>query len=196
MHFLRCMGSKFCVKFQRAPLKFHTKFWTHTPQNMNFTVFYFCVWVTISLNCDVISLSETGPCPVMPLIPSCRYICLETHGTAMLDYLGSIDKDLQKDYFAYSITVISASQARRLLSVLVHRHSVECKYLIPVSFALLFQHRHGWNRNILDLILIKIFQVISIHIVKTIRPSSCFIMLLISLIDKHHFIEAEYIFAS
>ena len=55
------MGSKFCVKFQRAPLKFHTKFWTHTPQNMHFTVFYFCVWVTISLNCDVISLSETGP---------------------------------------------------------------------------------------------------------------------------------------
>ena len=55
------MGSKFCVKFQRVPLKFHTKFWTHTPQNMHSTVFYFCVWVTISLNCDVISLSETGP---------------------------------------------------------------------------------------------------------------------------------------
>ena len=43
------------------PLKFHTKFWTHTPQNVRFTVFIFCVWVTISLNCDVISLSETGP---------------------------------------------------------------------------------------------------------------------------------------
>ena len=55
------MGSKFCVKFQRAPLKFHTKFWTHTLQNMHFSVFYFCVWVTISLNCDIISLSETGP---------------------------------------------------------------------------------------------------------------------------------------
>ena len=26
MHILRCMGSKFCVKFQRCPLKFHTKF--------------------------------------------------------------------------------------------------------------------------------------------------------------------------
>ena len=68
MHILRCMGSKFCVKFQRAPLKFHTKFWTHTPQNMNFTVFYFCVWVTISLNCDVISLSETGPCTLQAII--------------------------------------------------------------------------------------------------------------------------------
>ena len=36
MHILRCMGSKFCVKFQRCPLKFHTKFWTHTPPNMHF----------------------------------------------------------------------------------------------------------------------------------------------------------------
>ena len=61
MHSLHGMGSKFCVKFQRAPLKFHTKFRTHTLQSMHFTVFYFCVWVTISLNCDVISLSETGP---------------------------------------------------------------------------------------------------------------------------------------
>ena len=37
MHILRCMGSKFCAKFQRCPLKFHTKFWTYTPQNMHFT---------------------------------------------------------------------------------------------------------------------------------------------------------------
>ena len=28
---------------------------------MHFTVMYFCVWVTISLSCDVISLSETAP---------------------------------------------------------------------------------------------------------------------------------------
>ena len=62
MHILRCMGSKFCVKFQRAPLKFHTKFWTHIPQNMHFTVFKFCVWFAIYLNCDVINLSETCPC--------------------------------------------------------------------------------------------------------------------------------------
>ena len=60
MHILRCMSSKFCVKFQRAPLKFH-KNRTHTPQNMHFTGFYFYVCVTMSLNCDVISLSETGP---------------------------------------------------------------------------------------------------------------------------------------
>ena len=37
IHILRCMGSKFCVKFQRFPLKFHTKFWTHTTQNVHFT---------------------------------------------------------------------------------------------------------------------------------------------------------------
>ena len=37
MHILWWMGSKFCVKFQRCPLKFHPKFWTHTQQNMYFT---------------------------------------------------------------------------------------------------------------------------------------------------------------
>ena len=37
MHILRCVGSKFWVKFQRTILKFHTKFWNHTPQNMHFT---------------------------------------------------------------------------------------------------------------------------------------------------------------
>ena len=41
MHILRCMGSKFCVKFQRAPLQFHIKFLTHTPQNVHFIVFIF-----------------------------------------------------------------------------------------------------------------------------------------------------------
>ena len=61
MHILQCMCSKFCVKFQRTTLKFHPKFWTHAPQNMHFTVLYFCVWVTTSLNCDVISLGETDP---------------------------------------------------------------------------------------------------------------------------------------
>ena len=61
MHILRCMGSKSCVKFQGCPLKFHTKFWTHTPQNMHLTEFYFSLWFTISWNCDVISLSETAP---------------------------------------------------------------------------------------------------------------------------------------
>ena len=79
------MGSKFCVKFQRAPLKFHTKFWTHTLQNMHFTVLYFCVWVTISLNSDVISLSETGP------RLHCIYLCV---------YLSRICKgSLHQDYF-------------------------------------------------------------------------------------------------
>ena len=39
-----------------------SKFWSHTPQNMYFAVFNFCMWVTISLNCDVLSISGTGPC--------------------------------------------------------------------------------------------------------------------------------------
>ena len=66
MHVLRCLGSKFCVKFRRAPWKFHTKFWNHTPQNMHFTLLCFCILAMISLNCDVISLSETGPSSVLP----------------------------------------------------------------------------------------------------------------------------------
>ena len=37
MCILQCMGSKFCVKFQRCPLKFHTIFLTHVPQNVHFT---------------------------------------------------------------------------------------------------------------------------------------------------------------
>ena len=47
---------------KKYSLKFHTKFWTHTctPHNMRLTVFYFCAWVMIDLNCDVISLSDTG----------------------------------------------------------------------------------------------------------------------------------------
>ena len=61
MYIVRSMGSKFYVKCQRASSKFHTKFWTHTPQNMHFALLYFCVWGTTSLNCDVISFSETGP---------------------------------------------------------------------------------------------------------------------------------------
>ena len=40
-----------------ASLKFHAKFSTHTPQNMQITDFYYCVWF-ISLNRDVTSLSD------------------------------------------------------------------------------------------------------------------------------------------
>ena len=46
------------VKLQRAHVKIHTKFWTHTPQNTPFTDFNVCVWFTITLNYDVKSLSE------------------------------------------------------------------------------------------------------------------------------------------
>ena len=37
MLILWCMDSKFCLKFQRFPFKFHKKFLTHTAQNMHFT---------------------------------------------------------------------------------------------------------------------------------------------------------------
>ena len=56
MHILRCMCSILFVK-----LKFDTKFWTHTQKNVHFTILHLGVSVTISLNCDVKSLGETGP---------------------------------------------------------------------------------------------------------------------------------------
>ena len=37
MLLLQSMDSECCKKFQRCPLKFHTKFGTHTQQNMHFT---------------------------------------------------------------------------------------------------------------------------------------------------------------
>ena len=55
MHILQCMGWKFCVKFQRRLLKFHTKFWTHTLQNMHLR------GVKNLTNHDILNLCETGP---------------------------------------------------------------------------------------------------------------------------------------
>ena len=54
-------GFKILCEISKGTFEISHKFWTHTLQNTYFTVLYFCVWVMISLNCDVISLSETGP---------------------------------------------------------------------------------------------------------------------------------------
>ena len=36
IHIFQCMGKIFCVEFQRYPLKFHTKYLTHTLKDMTF----------------------------------------------------------------------------------------------------------------------------------------------------------------
>ena len=36
IYIFQCMGNIFCVEFQRYPLKFHTKYLTHTLKDMNF----------------------------------------------------------------------------------------------------------------------------------------------------------------
>ena len=36
IHIFQCMGKIFCVEFQRVPLKFHTKYLTHTLKNVDF----------------------------------------------------------------------------------------------------------------------------------------------------------------
>ena len=35
-HISQSMGKVFCVEFQRVPLKFHTKYLTHTLKNVDF----------------------------------------------------------------------------------------------------------------------------------------------------------------
>ena len=35
-HIFQCMGKLFCVEFQRVPLKFHTKYLTHTLKDVDF----------------------------------------------------------------------------------------------------------------------------------------------------------------
>ena len=35
-HIFQCMGKIFCVEFQRVPLKFHTKYLTHTSKDVDF----------------------------------------------------------------------------------------------------------------------------------------------------------------
>ena len=50
MYILRCMGWKFCARFQRAPLKFSHTIMNWYTAKYEFTDFYFCVWFTIYLN--------------------------------------------------------------------------------------------------------------------------------------------------
>ena len=40
IHIFQCMGKIFCVEFQRYPLKFHTKYLTHTLKDMIFKQFW------------------------------------------------------------------------------------------------------------------------------------------------------------
>ena len=39
IHICQCMGNIFCVEFQMYPLKFHTKYLTHTLNDMIFMQF-------------------------------------------------------------------------------------------------------------------------------------------------------------
>ena len=58
MYILPCIGSKFVWN---GAFEISLKLWTHIPHNMYFTDFYICVWSTLYLSCDVISLSKTDP---------------------------------------------------------------------------------------------------------------------------------------
>ena len=51
--------SKIWCEIWKGTFEISHKILNHTPQNMHITLIKYCVWVTKSLNCDVISLSET-----------------------------------------------------------------------------------------------------------------------------------------
>ena len=48
MHIFQCMGKRFCVQFQRVPLKFHTKYLTHILNDTIFIQHWYrkCFWST------------------------------------------------------------------------------------------------------------------------------------------------------
>ena len=58
---LGCLGALFNMKFLTAPPISCTKFWTHTPHTIYCADFRSCVWFTVSLNSDVMSLNTAGP---------------------------------------------------------------------------------------------------------------------------------------
>ena len=117
MHILPCMGLIFCVKFQRTPLKFRTKFWPHTPQNMHFTNLYFCMWFRVSFKCDVIDLRETVP--RYAKIIGCDFSILSMYQVRWIEFLLSID----------TVAVLSISHSFRRYQV---PPNLQCKsYQIP-----------------------------------------------------------------
>ena len=120
MHILRGIGTTFCVKFQRARLKFHTKFWTNTSQNMHFTDFNVSVWLMMSFNCDVISLSEKGPCITMGKI-----IMLYSNGKDHRMYPQTIHT-FQRFGFVVVCCLVSLSICSRVISLILKQSYNYC----------------------------------------------------------------------
>ena len=56
-------GFKILCEISKGTFEISHKIFNQYTAKYAFTVFYICVWVVISLNCNVISLSETGPWP-------------------------------------------------------------------------------------------------------------------------------------
>ena len=61
MHILRCMRSKFCVKFQRCPLKFQAFTQYFEPVHSKICVLWGVKIWQLVISYDILSRSETGP---------------------------------------------------------------------------------------------------------------------------------------
>ena len=61
-------GLKILCEISKGTFEISHKIFNPYIENMHLIVFYFCVWFMISSNCDVISLSQTGPWSAQPRI--------------------------------------------------------------------------------------------------------------------------------
>ena len=76
-HILRFVGSKFCVKFERRPLKVHKKIWTQTAQNVHFTRCSKCyIYITV-MTPQVLVRRAPGPLLTSPPASTVRAVKLD-----------------------------------------------------------------------------------------------------------------------
>ena len=81
LHIFQCMGEIFCVEFQRVPLKFHTRYLTHTLKD---TILTLCWKFKRSQIYELVCLFETPPL-IMLLAPNSARPSTGTELTTKLD---------------------------------------------------------------------------------------------------------------
>ena len=147
MHISRCAGYKVCVKRQREPLKFHTKFGAHTQQNIHFTEFYLCVIFNIFelwRHTPYILLVRRSPDKT---IQNDWWYLTKCHCTWRV---ALIDQDFRHIVISgtvqskYSSRVIFTSEAWCTITVIP---SLNCFYCHPVPLASPVGNLRMWNRQ-------------------------------------------------
>ena len=119
-------GFKFCVKFQRCPLKFYNKFWIHTSQHMHFTTYKNCR-LMISWSYHILSVSETGP---RCIISWTKYYT-QTH-SLMLETTSTITKygvaTLPAVISAWSKKLTTRNMMMMMMTIIIIHHHYDYNY--------------------------------------------------------------------